>query len=188
MLIHRPCSLANTLQSWAATAEAGDNPKLAQNRCLGIVIVDHGSRKAEANETLNVFGDLFARSSRQDIVEVAHMELAEPTIADAIHACVRRGATHVVVAPYFLSRGRHVQSDIPRLVEEAQAAVPDTPIRIAEPIGAARQCAMARVQRISLVASAASRLACMTCVHAGIDMLMAQLINNRVNAAAQMFN
>ena len=36
------------------------------------------------------------------IVEPAHMELAEPSIATAFARCVERGATTVVVFPYFL--------------------------------------------------------------------------------------
>lgn len=37
------------------------------------------------------------------------MELAEPTIAQAVARCAAAGAQRVVIAPYFLSRGRHVQ-------------------------------------------------------------------------------
>ena len=32
------------------------------------------------------------------------MELASPTIADAIHKCVKAGAKDIIIAPYFLSR------------------------------------------------------------------------------------
>eukprot|EP01033_Poteriospumella_lacustris_P010875 gene10875-7734_t len=52
-------------------------------------------------------------------VEAAHMEMAEPSIAQAYGKCVSRGAEHVVVHPFFLSQGRHVQDDIPQLVQEA---------------------------------------------------------------------
>ena len=38
------------------------------------------------------------------MVEVAHMELAEPSVADAVDAAVAAGAQVVTVAPYFLSR------------------------------------------------------------------------------------
>ena len=48
------------------------------------------------------------------------MELAEPSIAQAIDKCVSAGAQSIVIAPYFLSRGRHVQEDIPALVDAAQ--------------------------------------------------------------------
>jgi hypothetical protein len=42
--------------------------------------------------------------TKRDIVEVAHMEIAEPTIEQAMRNCVQRGASKVIVAPYFLSR------------------------------------------------------------------------------------
>jgi sirohydrochlorin ferrochelatase len=85
---------------------------------------------------LNEFAVVFEKCSKHKIVEVAHMELAEPSIRAAVLACVRRGATHVVVVPYFLSRGRHVQADIPRFVQEVQAEVTHVPLQVAEPIGA----------------------------------------------------
>lgn len=50
--------------------------------------------------------------------------------------CVNRGASTVVIAPYFLSKGRHIQDDIPALVKEAQAKYPGVKCIIADPIGA----------------------------------------------------
>ena len=57
----------------------------------------------------------FQDSSGLPIVEPAHMELAEPSIATAFARCVEQGATTVVVFPYFLLPGRHWNEDIPRL-------------------------------------------------------------------------
>ncbi len=64
------------------------------------------------------------------------MELAEPSIGTAVAKCATAGCKKVVIAPYFLSRGRHITSDIPALVAEAQKAVPQVECVIAEPIGA----------------------------------------------------
>lgn len=50
--------------------------------------------------------------------------------------CVEQGVRKVVVAPYFLSNGRHIQDDIPGLVKEAQAKHPGIECSIAGPIGA----------------------------------------------------
>eukprot|EP00877_Chromochloris_zofingiensis_P002850 jgi/Chrzof1/12566/UNPLg00519.t1 len=63
------------------------------------------------------------------------MEIAEPTIQQAIGRCVAQGAKAVIVAPYFLSRGRHIQDDIPALVSEAQHKWPHVKCTIAAPIG-----------------------------------------------------
>src|SRR5215213_10018150 len=81
----------------------------------GIIIVDHGSRRDESNKMLEEVARLFGERFREtyDIVEPAHMELAEPSIATAYAASVKRGATRVVVVPFFLGPGKHWTGDIP---------------------------------------------------------------------------
>jgi len=78
-----------------------------QNETTGVVIVDHGSRRAEANAMIECFAQVFREASGFAIVEHAHMELAEPDIGQAVDRCVARGAKRVVVALFFLSPGRH---------------------------------------------------------------------------------
>ena len=51
---------------------------------VGVVIVDHGSRKKASNDMLFEFAELYSRLTGRPIVEAAHMEIAKPTIADAI--------------------------------------------------------------------------------------------------------
>ena len=63
------------------------------------------------------------------------MELAEPSIGKAVAKCASEGYKKVVIAPYFLSRGRHITTDIPAMVAEAQKAHPEVVCVIAEPIG-----------------------------------------------------
>lgn len=94
----------------------------------GIVIVDHGSRREESNRMLEdlarQFGERFR--GKYGIVEPAHMEIAEPSIATAYARCVERGATRVVVCPFFLGPGKHWTGDIPRLTAEAAQRFPET--------------------------------------------------------------
>jgi len=103
----------------------------------GIIIVDHGSRRAQSNEMLEevarLFGERFAQT--YDIVEPAHMELAEPSIATAYATCVKRGATRVVVCPFFLGPGKHWTGDIPRLAAKAAADHPGTRYHVTMPLG-----------------------------------------------------
>jgi sirohydrochlorin ferrochelatase len=103
----------------------------------GIIIVDHGSRRAESNRMLEAVADLFAQRFRERyaIVEPAHMELAEPSIAAAYAKCVERGATRVIVCPFFLGPGKHWTSDIPRLTADAAAAFPQTRYHVTQTLG-----------------------------------------------------
>jgi sirohydrochlorin ferrochelatase len=103
----------------------------------GIVIVDHGSRRAPSNELLELVASEFARrfTERYEIVEPAHMELAEPSIATAFGRCVERGARRVVVCPFFLCPCKHWTGDIPRLAAEAAAKHPGTTYHVTMPLG-----------------------------------------------------
>ena len=103
----------------------------------GIIIVDHGSRRAESNEMLEEVARLFAERFKQlyDVVEPAHMELAEPSIGTAYARCVERGATRIVVCPFFLGPGKHWTGDIPRITADAAASFPQTQYHVTMPLG-----------------------------------------------------
>jgi sirohydrochlorin ferrochelatase len=100
-----------------------------------ILLIDHGSRRAEANALLEDVADQVRRRAPESIVEVAHMEIAEPDIGEGIETCVEKGATHIIVHPFFLGPGRHVSEDIPAQVERAGQRHPNVRIRISEPLG-----------------------------------------------------
>ena len=102
---------------------------------IGVIVVDHGSVRSEANEMLLQFVEHFRAHCDFRIVEAAHMELAEPSIATAFSRCVEQGARHVVVAPYFLSPGKHWEQDIPRLVKDAASSHAGVLYHITCPIG-----------------------------------------------------
>ena len=110
-------------------------PAASSEEVTAIIIVDHGSRRAASNEMLEVATRNFAAQSDYGIVEPAHMELAEPDIATAFRNCVNRGATRIIVFPYFLSPGRHWSEDIPRLVAEAAAEHPNVAWLVTAPFG-----------------------------------------------------
>ena len=103
----------------------------------GIVIVDHGSRLAESNQMLERAAALFAErfAVKHQIVEPAHMEIAEPSIATAYDRCVKRGAQRVIVCPFFLGPGKHWTQDIPRLTAEAAATHPRTTYHVTKTLG-----------------------------------------------------
>lgn len=99
-----------------------------------LLLVDHGSKRAAANEMLSEVADMLRAKS--DIpVYTAHMEIASPTIAEGMQQCVEGGARHVIVVPFFLSPGRHSTTDIPNLASEAAAKNPKISYEVRPPIG-----------------------------------------------------
>lgn len=102
---------------------------------IGIIVVDHGSRRVESNDLMLEVVAMFREQTDYEIVEPSHMELAEPTIRTAFHRCVEQGARLVVVHPYFLAPGRHWKEDIPRLAAEAAAHHPEIEYLVTAPLG-----------------------------------------------------
>ena len=100
-----------------------------------ILLVDHGSRRPEANALLEHVAEMVTQRAPGAIVRWAHMELAKPDIARGIADCVAAGAHEIVVHPYFLGPGSHTTDDIPRLVRAAAASHPAVSIRISEALG-----------------------------------------------------
>lgn len=99
-----------------------------------LILIDHGSRVDEANRLLEKVAHRLTQAGDYRIVEIAHMELAPPTLADAFDACVKRGAVRVIITPFFLAMGRHMTEDIPRMAREAAAAHPEVQWILAEPL------------------------------------------------------
>ena len=122
-----------------------------------ILLVDHGSIRREANEMMVDVMNLIQRMTGSDVVvRYAHMELAEPTIAQGFANCVEAGATDVVVFPYMLSPGRHSTTDVPRMVREAAAQYPGVTFSVTPAFGIEEKLGEVVLARAGIEASPAS--------------------------------
>jgi sirohydrochlorin ferrochelatase len=107
-----------------------------------ILLIDHGSVRAEANHMLACMANLLQQMVGDAVlVRHAHMELAEPSIAQGFADCARAGATEVIVFPYMLSPGKHVTRDVPRLVGEAARPFPAVQYRVTDAFGISEKMA-----------------------------------------------
>jgi sirohydrochlorin ferrochelatase len=115
-----------------------------------LILVDHGSRFAEANEMLLDVVQMVRELSGVERIYPAHMELAEPSIAQAFAQAVSDGAMAVVVHPYFLAPGRHSTTDIPRMVEDAAKAFPGVEYCVTAPLGVHPKIGEVVLERVGL--------------------------------------
>lgn len=100
-----------------------------------LLLIAHGSREPAANADLFYVMEQVRSRGGYDVVEAAFLELAEPAITKAAQRCVALGAERVILVPYFLSAGVHVQRDLERHKEELAKAHPKTRFALAEPLG-----------------------------------------------------
>jgi sirohydrochlorin ferrochelatase len=116
----------------------------------GIVIFAHGSSVASANDAVRAVAAEVARAGGFELLEAAFLEQGSPDLAGAVARLVERGAARVVVIPYFLTLGIHLQRDLPRIVEELSRVHNGVRIDVTEPLDghpALRDILLARVRQ-----------------------------------------
>ena len=106
-----------------------------RNVTTALVLIAHGSRHELANDDLHDLARRLRSSGRYAIVAPAFLELTEPTIRQAAENCVQQGANRIILLPYFLSAGVHVQRDLQAHRDELARAYPRGTVVLAEPLG-----------------------------------------------------
>ncbi|ABW15445.1 cobalamin (vitamin B12) biosynthesis CbiX protein [Parafrankia sp. EAN1pec] len=123
----------------------------------GLLVIGHGSRRAEANATVVELARTLAGADTDspapapgdgsgggmptgtppawDAVEPAFLEIARPDIAEGYAALVRTGCSEIVAHPFFLFDGNHTSRDIPDALAAAQTDHPGTSWTVTQPLG-----------------------------------------------------
>ena len=99
----------------------------------GFIVFAHGSRIESANQAVRDIAAQLA-ASRREMVEAAFLELGQPDLAGAAARLVADGATQIIVIPYFLTLGTHMQRDLPRLAQEAVRQNGGVEIQVTSPL------------------------------------------------------
>jgi hypothetical protein len=102
---------------------------------IAVLLIAHGSRRAEANADLVDLATLVQERGVYKTVEIAYLELCEPTIPQGVSHCVQQGAKIILMMPYFLSAGSHVVEDLERYQQEAAERFPDVRFQLCPPLG-----------------------------------------------------
>lgn len=101
----------------------------------GVLLLGHGSKLAEANETLKRVASRVKEIGGFDIVLPAFLQLAKPDIQEAADELASKGFDEIIVMPYFLYSGAHVTADIPGEIEYARKRHPGLRFSITENLG-----------------------------------------------------
>lgn len=108
---------------------------MSDARTKAVLLIAHGSRRAAANQDLVKLAEMLQEHKQFPIIEIAYLELAEPTIPEGAARCVAAGADEVLMLPYFLSAGVHVQNDLEQYRGEFTAMYPETRFRLCSHLG-----------------------------------------------------
>ncbi|HUS05880.1 MAG TPA: CbiX/SirB N-terminal domain-containing protein [Bryobacteraceae bacterium] len=100
----------------------------------GIAIFAHGSSVASANASVHAVAERFAAEGGYRLVETAFLELGKPDLQEAVGRLVSRGATDILVIPYFLTLGIHLQRDLPSIVQGLESIYLGVSIAVTAPL------------------------------------------------------
>ena len=99
-----------------------------------MILIGHGSRAAGADEDMERIAETL-RSKDGGIVELCRMGGRGAPFAEVFEACVRQGATEIIVLPYFLHFGVHLRQDIPEMLREAVTKHPEVRLVLGKHLG-----------------------------------------------------
>lgn len=100
----------------------------------GIILFAHGSRVESANDAVRAVAGELARAGGFTHVQAAFLELGRPSLQDAVECLAGDGVTRVVVVPYFLTLGLHMERDLPRLINDISSKHNNLEISVTPPL------------------------------------------------------
>jgi len=106
-----------------------------------VIVAAHGSRrKSSAAEVAALAEKLDAKvktDGSTDIQQVKHafLQFCDPSLETVIQEMADSGVDEIVIFPFFISAGSHVQTDIPRAVETARQKHPGVRFHVTRHLG-----------------------------------------------------
>jgi len=109
----------------------------------GLLLVGHGSSLPFNKQLVEDTGRLIAWKDPSYLVKCAFMNLNRPTIEETLEEFRKEDVDTVVVVPFFLAKGVHINKDIPELLGLPEGSYrgrlsrngSEIPLVYADPIG-----------------------------------------------------
>lgn len=101
----------------------------------GIVLFAHGSRDPGWARPFEEIRRRVRESRPEYPIELAFLDLMDPTLEEAIASLADQGALAITVFPLFMAQGGHLKEDLPRMLEAIRGSRPHIPIALETAIG-----------------------------------------------------
>jgi sirohydrochlorin cobaltochelatase len=100
-----------------------------------IILFGHGARDTRWREPFDRLVQLWRAQHASTTVELAFLEMMEPSLSQAIAILSARGVTQIVVVPVFFGQGGHLRNDFPALLEECRNQYPQVSLSATPAVG-----------------------------------------------------
>lgn len=89
-----------------------------------IILFGHGARDSRWREPFDRLATLWREQHSNTPVELAFLEMMQPSLEEAVGALSAKGATQITVVPVFFGQGGHLRNDFPVLLQDCQKKFP----------------------------------------------------------------
>jgi sirohydrochlorin cobaltochelatase len=100
-----------------------------------IILFAHGARDVHWREPFDRLATLWREQHATVPVELAFLELMQPSLAESVASMVSIGATQITVVPVFFGQGSHLRSDFPVLLDACRAKFPQVNLSATSAVG-----------------------------------------------------
>jgi len=100
-----------------------------------IILFGHGARDARWREPFDRLAALWQAQYPTAPVELAFLEMMQPSLEEAVAALSAKGAIELTVVPVFFGQGGHLRNDFPVLLEECRGKFPDVQLSVTPAVG-----------------------------------------------------
>ena len=85
-----------------------------------IILFGHGARDARWREPFDRLQSLWCSQHPQVEVQLAFLEMMEPSLEEAVEQLTAKGADNIVIVPIFFGQGGHLRNDFPALLKSCR--------------------------------------------------------------------
>ena len=100
-----------------------------------IILFGHGARDIRWREPFDRLATLWQAQHSGTPVELAFLEMMQPSLEEAVTALVAKGAADITVVPVFFGQGGHLRNDFPVLLDACKAKFPAVTLRATPAVG-----------------------------------------------------
>ena len=102
----------------------------------GVLLLGHGSRRAEANEEWEMIWQMFCQLHPQLTVQRAYVEFCHPSLEEGVALLAgQKPLKTIVIVPLFLTTGKHLYQHIPEKIAQLEQQYPEISFVMTEHIG-----------------------------------------------------
>jgi len=100
-----------------------------------IILFGHGARDVRWREPFDRLATLWREQHAGVPVELAFLEMMQPSLEEAVASLVSYGANQITIVPVFFGQGGHLRNDFPVLLDACREKFPQVSLSATPAVG-----------------------------------------------------